>query len=73
MTIGIKLQRCASDRNDPLRDVLKALALKLGLLACLYWLFFSPAHRPSSDASATYGALMSSGALMSAGSAGNLR
>ena len=37
----------------PWRDVLAAVSLKLVLLAALYLLFFTPAHRPPSDASAT--------------------
>lgn len=40
------------------RDILVALSVKLVLLTCLYLLFFGPAHRPPSDASATAGALM---------------
>jgi hypothetical protein len=37
----------------PWRDVLAAVSLKLVLLTALYLLFFSPAHRPPADSSAT--------------------
>lgn len=40
-------------RGAASRDVLAAVALKLALLAALYVLFFSPSHRPASDAAAT--------------------
>jgi hypothetical protein len=40
------------------RDVWTALSIKLALLALLYLLFFSPSHRPPSDAVATAGALI---------------
>jgi hypothetical protein len=44
--------------SQPWRDVAVALCIKLGLLAALYLLFFSPADRPPSDASATARALV---------------
>jgi hypothetical protein len=31
------------------REIIAALALKAGLLAMLYLLFFSPAHRPAPE------------------------
>lgn len=40
------------------RDVFAALALKLMLLLAIYVLFFSPAHRPSSDAAHTANAVV---------------
>jgi len=42
----------------PQRDVLVALALKGVLLLTIYFLFFGPAHRLPSDASATAAALI---------------
>ncbi len=40
------------------REVLLALALKGALLLAVYLLFFSPAHRPPSNAAATSAALI---------------
>lgn len=52
-------------RRDPFnsapglaRDLIRALALKGILLIALYLLFFGPAHRMPSDASATAAALI---------------
>jgi hypothetical protein len=40
------------------RDILAALALKATLLFALYAFFFSPAHRPTSDAAQTANAVV---------------
>ncbi|MGA2398225.1 MAG: cytochrome oxidase putative small subunit CydP [Steroidobacteraceae bacterium] len=52
----------AHDVARPARDVLAALAVKGILLFAIYLLFFSPAHEPRSDASATAHALIGSSA-----------
>lgn len=49
--------------SQPWRDVAVALCIKLGLLAALYLLFFSPADRLPSDASATARALIGTSSL----------
>jgi hypothetical protein len=49
----------------PWRDVWAAVSLKLALLAALYLLFFTPAHRPPSDASATARAIVGANAASS--------
>jgi hypothetical protein len=53
----------APNAARPGRDVLVALALKGTLLLAIYLLFFGPAHRPRSDASATAQAMIGAGAL----------
>ena len=47
-----------SKSSRPARDVIAALALKGVLLGAVYLLFFGPAHRPPSDATATATALI---------------
>ena len=44
------------------RDVLAAISLKIALLAALYLVFFTPAHRPPNDASATARAVVGANA-----------
>ena len=58
MASNLQCRMHASHGAKLRRDVLVALAIKLGLLACIYVLFFAPANRPSSDASATADALL---------------
>lgn len=45
-------------RGRPSRDVLVALTIKIVLLAAIYLLFFAPASRPLSDATATAAAVV---------------
>jgi hypothetical protein len=51
-----RIQFAAGHR--PARDLIVALALKGVLLLAIYLLFFGPAHRLPSDASATAAALI---------------
>ena len=36
--------------RDVRRDLILLIAVKLAMLSVLYWLFFSPSHRPVVDA-----------------------
>jgi hypothetical protein len=61
--MNLRFSLLARDRPArPGRDVLVALALKGLLLLAIYLLFFGPAHRPPSDASATAKALIGASA-----------
>ena len=52
------------NRNKPWRDVVAALVLKIALLAALYLAFFTPAHRPPADATATFRAVVGANTLV---------
>ncbi len=50
--------RHGSRAARPLHEVILALMLKACLLAAIYILFFSPAHRPPANPAATANALL---------------